>query len=308
MQAVEKAGMIPSGEFLQLNSYENRVFDITLEEEDNHPIRKHVVAKFYRPGRWDKETLLEEHEFIRDLKSEGIAVAEPLVLSNKSTLAEIENIWVAFFKKGQGRLVQEFLPQDLTGLGKILAQVHNVGAQKKFKHRPIMDGDFLNAWPSLDILDRADVSPEVSQRYFEAASQILNFYEEKINQYKKIRIHGDCHRGNWLHNGEEYVLVDFDDCVMGPAVQDFWMLLSGDADLQNQEIDSILKGYEDFRHFDESEIEVIPCLKGLRIISYAAWIAKRWDDPFFKKTFTEFGTYSYWVEETESLEKIAWSL
>lgn len=301
MLASEMAGFDPTGEFYQLNSYENRVFDIVLENKTR------VIAKFYRPGRWSENAILEEHDFLSELKSNQIAAISPLILQNKKTLIDYQDMWVAFFPKIRGRLPQEFLNDDLTRIGRMMAQLHNIGAQKIAQYRPTMDTSYYGGWETLDFLQDW-IGPEIKDRYNEAAQFLLEEIDDTFNSREFIRIHGDCHKGNLLNDGQSFSLIDFDDFCNGPVVQDFWMLLSGDMDTFEFEKEKILTGYEELRDFPDHQWDWIPLLRALRIISYAGWIAKRWNDPSFPRIFPEFNTYKYWVEEVEALEKIAWSL
>ncbi|MCJ8276247.1 MAG: serine/threonine protein kinase, partial [Bdellovibrionales bacterium] len=191
------------------------------------------------------------------------------------------------------------------------AKLHNLGSQKKALHRPTLDVETYG-WQSLDLLETW-VAPEVWPRYEKAACDILEYLEDELDPQSFIRIHGDCHKGNILQTdprdgNKEYFFVDFDDFVNGPPVQDFWMLFSSDEDENQEELDSFLKGYHSLRQFDEKQIHLMPALRGMRIIYYAHWIAKRWQDPSFPKLFPEFQNYIYWAEEVEALEKISWSL
>lgn len=306
LHAVELAGFHPTGEFTQLNSYENRVFDIKLEV-DSQNSATHLISKFYRPQRWSKEAVLEEHEFLLELKQEGIPAIAPLVLPNSSTILPFEGMNVAFFPKVLGRMPQEFLKGELRQVGRLMAQVHNVGARKKAPHRPIMDTSYHGGWDTLDHLQDW-IAPEVIDRYNDAAEEILYSIDETFNTNEFIRIHGDCHKGNILHNGSEFFLVDFDDFVNGPVIQDFWMLLSGDKESLEFEKEEIISGYEELREFPYHQWAWVPLLRGLRIIMYAGWIAKRWSDPSFPRIFPEFNSYRYWAEEVEALEKIAWEI
>jgi Ser/Thr protein kinase RdoA (MazF antagonist) len=301
LEAAEEAGFKPTGEFSQLNSYENRVFDIVCEDTS------HVIGKFYRPKRWSKDALLDEHGFLYDLQQEGIPAVAPLTLKNNSSLINFEGLWTAFFPKVRGRLPQELLEDDYVKIGHLMALVHNVGSRKKAPHRVSLDADFPGAWSGLEFLQDW-VSPEMLERYNNAAEEILNKFSETVDTREFIRIHGDCHRGNLLHNGQQFFLVDFDDFVNGPVVQDFWMLFSGDKEHENHEKELIIKGYEELRDFPDHQWAWIPLLQGVRILSYASWIARRWEDPSFPRIFPEFNTYRYWAEETEALEKIAWNL
>jgi len=304
LQAAENEGFEVTGEFSQLNSYENRVFDIHLETivENNTS----VIAKFYRPNRWSKEAILEEHEFLWDLKNESIPAVAPLKLKSGGTLSEQYGMYAAFFPKVRGRMPQEFLGEELFQVGRLLAQVHNVGARREAPHRPVMDTSYYGGWPTLESL-QSWIAPEVRGRYNRAAEIILETLDEILDPREFIRIHGDCHKGNLLHNGRQFFLVDFDDFCTGPVIQDFWMLLSGDGEEARAEQEKIIAGYEELREFPDHQWGWVPWLRGLRIISYAGWIAKRWEDPSFPRLFPEFNTYRYWAEEVEALEKIAWA-
>ncbi len=305
LSATEEAGFLPTGEFTQLNSYENRVFNIKLEKGSEF---ERVIAKFYRPGRWSRDAILEEHEFLFDLKKEGIPVVAPLIQRNKTTLSSQQGMQVTFFPQFAGRIPEEFLEKDLYQIGRRLAQIHNVGARKSFKHRAVIGENPYSNWDNLDLLSRW-VVPEVWSRYEQAAIKIIESFETEISSRRFIRIHGDCHRGNLLAKpvltgGNEFSFVDFDDSSMGPEVQDFWMLFSG-AEGMSDEQEMILSGYEELREFPAKQWDWIPILRGLRIFNYSAWIARRWKDPSFPRLFPLFETYNFWAEETEALERIA---
>jgi Ser/Thr protein kinase RdoA (MazF antagonist) len=312
MNAVEQAGFLPTGQFTQLNSYENRVFDIRCENSER------VIAKFYRPGRWSKKCILEEHEFLNDLKKEEMPVLAPLLLKNNSTLDSINDIFFGLWPKSQGRMVDELILSDFKNLGGTLARFHNVGAQKNAPSRPLFNVENYG-WNNLEILENW-IAPEVSGRYLEAAADILEFLEARLDKSMEntppIRIHGDCHRGNILktdHRGEhpsEFYFVDFDDCCMGHPVQDLWMLLSDDelTPTGSEELNALMTGYQEFRDFDETALKWIPALRGLRIVHYAAWIARRWEDPSFQRLFPQYTDYNYWASETEALEALKYSL
>lgn len=321
MNALEEAGFSPTGEFTQLNSYENRVYDLQLEKafqanhQNIHQNISRIVAKFYRPGRWSVDALKEEHEFLFDLQKEGVPVVAPLQFQEGKSLLSFAGMNVAFFPKFSGRMPEEFLGDDLYQVGRRLAQIHNVGARKDFKHRAVI-GEFpFSMEDNLDLLMKW-VAPEVRDRYEDAVLEVIDVLRESLDFDSFIRIHGDCHRGNLLQAmtgtlsptgspRREFFFVDFDDSAMGPEVQDFWMLFSGIESQDEQDL--ILSGYEELREFPHSQMALIPWLRGLRIFTYAAWIARRWDDPSFPKLFPEFNSYTYWAEETEALEAIAWS-
>jgi len=305
MTAVEKSGYLTTGEFYQLNSYENRVFDIKLEKDHEGLKTRNVIAKFYRPQRWSREALGEEHGFLYELLDNDVPVVAPLKFASGSSIETLPGgIFYSLFPKTLGRMPQEFIGNELETVGRLLARLHNVGAQSEFRARPTMGTASHLGWNSLTVLKKW-VTPELWTRYHGACQKILGALDDMLEPRNFLRIHGDCHKGNILSNDRNFFFVDFDDAINGPAVQDFWMLLSGDGD---SELDQLLSGYTELRDFDESELDLIPALRGLRIFSYAAWIANRWEDPSFPRLFPTFNSYVYWAEEVEALEKVAWNL
>lgn len=296
---VEQNNFVPTGELIQLNSYENRVFEIKLE---NHPS---LIAKYYRPQRWSRETILDEHQFIIELQKNDIETAPPYLLANNSTLNTVEGIHYAFFQKVQGRLLQELTETHLRKLGRWLGRLHNIGSMRPSQHRGYLGPSNDNKWSQLEtMLNR--VAPEVVHRYEKAAVLIFDALDEMLPEFQMLRIHGDLHRGNILEkSNHEFVVVDFDDMINGPAVQDFWMLLPNSHTLDNVELEILIESYSELRHFPMEQLELIPLLRGYRIITYAMWIMNRWQDPSFPRLFPDFGSYSYWAEETESIEAIA---
>jgi Ser/Thr protein kinase RdoA (MazF antagonist) len=299
-------GFQTTGELLQLNSYENRVFDIRLEPNSKGEAKGNIIAKFYRPLRWDIDTLNEEHTFVDELFQAGVPTVG--AYKNKTFVHQTkDNIFYSLYPKKIGRMPQEFLKGELRKVGKMIAQLHNVGAQKKFKFRPTMAGREHLAFQSLDYLEEF-VPPELWTRYAEAANTIMDYLEDMLNPNSFLRIHGDCHKGNLLSDGTDFFFVDFDDSINGPAVQDFWMLLSSAGEEGKIELYELLEGYSELRDFNDEDIQHIPALRGLRIFSYAAWIANRWSDPVFPKLFPDFRTYNYWADEVERIEAISWSL
>lgn len=312
LNAIELAGFFPTGEYIQLNSYENRVFDIRIEEDaKSEELRGRVIAKFYRPQRWSKEALLEEHQFLMELKEKGIPVVAPLVQNSGQTIREYNGMYMSLFPKAFGRLPQELSDRELQQIGRTLARIHNIGEQFMAHHRPTLSAENFG-WASLDFL-RDWVAPEMWSRYEKAAVDILYLLEDHLDPKTYLRIHGDCHKGNLLLTDvqgkpKEFFFVDFDDFCNGPAVQDFWMLFSCDESENLQEQESILSGYEELRILDRDQLHLMAPLRGLRIIHYAAWIARRWRDPSFPALFPQFRSYTYWAQEVEALEKIAWTL
>jgi len=310
LEATEAAGFSPTGEFNQLNSYENRVFDLRLE--GMNPAR--IIAKFYRPGRWTASAIGEELAFLQELKGEGLTVAtacdQKRHLPMLPQLSNHKGYLVAFFERITGRLPQELSLTDMTAIGRKLALLHNVGGRQDFQSRPVLGESPQTPYEVLDeLLPR--VGPEMRKRYTAVTEELLSIAQDTIDPDSFQRIHGDAHRGNILHNGKqgaesEFFFVDFDDCGTGPVVQDLWMLFSS-SDSQ-EESEALIAGYENLREFPRHQLQWIPILRGLRIFQYAAWINKRWTDPSFPKLFPDFGTYNYWAEEVEALEKIVWPL
>jgi len=310
LEAVESAGFVATGEFQQLNSYENRVFDVSLESEMacNGGL-SNVICKFYRPGRWSSESILDEHQFLKELRDEQIAVAAPLDLHNSfnynKTLHSIDGIWMAMFPKVRGRMPQEFLKKDLFKIGILLARMHNVGGARVAVHRSSLGHGALDPWETMEFLQDF-IAPEVRDRYNDAAIEILQKFDQLVDESQFIRIHGDCHRGNILQMDNDFCLVDFDDFCNGPVIQDFWMLLSGDREWEAEEKEQLIAGYEEIREFPYHQWDWLPWLRGFRVIHYCGWIARRWNDPSFPRIFPEFNSFTYWAEETEVLEQISW--
>lgn len=299
LATAEKNGFLVTGELIQLNSYENRVFDIRLEDKTS------IIAKFYRPNRWSKETLLDEHSFIRELKAESIEVAGTLKLANGSSVDMVDNIYFTFFEKVRGRMIQELQEAHFKKLGRWLARLHNVGSLKVAEHRAYLGPENDSKWLQLEKM-LTKVSPEVAGRYEEAAVKIFEELDARLPDFDFIRLHGDLHRGNILEDSNsEFVMVDFDDMINGPAVQDFWMLMPNSA-TDSPEFNCLIDAYSELREFPHEQLELIPLLRGYRIITYAMWIMNRWTDPSFPRLFPDYGTYSYWAEETENLEKISY--
>lgn len=302
LSTAEKNGFSPTGELIQLNSYENRVFEIKLED------RNSIIAKYYRPGRWSKETILDEHKFTEELRKEDIEVASALKLKNNSTLDTVENIHYAFFDKVRGRMVQELTTPNFQKLGRWLARLHNVGSLKPAIHRASIGPENDHKWEQLEKMIPT-VSPEVVNRYENAAIELFERLDDALPDFEFIRLHGDLHRGNILQDSNsDFVMVDFDDMINGPEVQDFWMLMPSSDIKDSPEFETLIEAYSELREFPHEQLDLIPLLRGYRIITYAMWIMNRWQDPSFPRLFPDYGSYSYWAEETENLEKIVYSL
>lgn len=308
LQSIENQGFKLSGRYTQLNSYENRVFSLELESPTKDG-ETEIIAKFYRPGRWSKEAILEEHEFLQELSSSGMPAVAPIKVKNSQSLFNTGPILSCLFPKARGRIPYELNSTAFKQVGRLLAQLHNIGAQHPCSHRPVMSAETYGD-KALQVLDSV-IPLELKKPYFEAADDILDFLDENLDPSSFIRIHGDCHKGNLLQTDpikgpKEYFFVDFDDFCMGPPVQDFWMLLSGEN--EEEELNALLEGYSTLRHFDIKSLDWIDGLRALRVIYYSSWIAMRWKDPSFPKIFENFKSYNYWLSEVEALEKLRWRL
>ncbi len=303
MNALDSLGCHSDGRLLALNSYENRVYQIGMEE--GLPL----VAKFYRPGRWTNEAILEEHAFVQELAEHEIPVVPALVLDGK-TLHTFEKFRFAVFPKHGGRAPEFEDRNTLEWMGRFLGRIHAIGALKPFQHRPTLDIASFGVEPLDFLMTNNFIPADLETAYHSVAEQALTgirlCFERAGNHMKALRLHGDCHAGNvlWTDSGPHF--VDFDDSRMGPAVQDLWMLLSGERTDMVRQLNDVLAGYEDFCDFDSNEVHLIEALRTLRLIHYSAWLAQRWDDPAFKQAFPWFNTQRYWQERILELrEQIA---
>jgi Ser/Thr protein kinase RdoA (MazF antagonist) len=305
LDAVEAGGRRCTGRFLTLNSYENRVYQLELDDETM------VVGKFYRPGRWSREAILDEHDFLLELEEEEIPVAGPIELDDEGeTLGqltgEVAGIHYALFPRIGGRVPDELDDTRLRILGRLLARIHNVGAVGDGEHRPTLEPDTYGRLNLAWLMDNDAVPVEARENYRLTVEALLTRIDPLFNDVPIHRIHGDCHRGNLLWTPEGAMFLDFDDLVVGPAAQDVWMLVpSSDAEGERQR-EVLLEAYREFRDFNPDWLRLVEPLRALRYIHYSTWIARRWQDPTFKRTFNEFGTLRYWQRETQDLrEQIA---
>lgn len=302
LHALESLGFRSDGRLLALNSYENRVYQIGLE--NGAP----VVAKFYRPERWTNNAILEEHTFVQELAEHEIPVVPPLVLQGTS-LHYFEGFRFTVFPRQGGRAPELEDHHTLKWMGRFLGRIHAIGALNPFHERPELNIASFGEQPRDYLLAHGFVPPDVEAAYRSAVNQALDGARHcfgRAGKVRTLRLHGDCHAGNvlWTDNGPHF--VDFDDSRMGPAVQDLWMLLSGERADMRKQLDSVLAGYENFFDFDERELHLVEALRTLRLIHYAAWLAQRWDDPAFKRAFPWFNTQRYWQDRVLELrEQIA---
>lgn len=301
LNAIEQSGLRTDGRLLALNSYENRVYQVGIE--DSNPI----IAKFYRPGRWSNAAILEEHSFTTELADEEIPVIAPMHVAG-GTLLEWQGYRFALYPRQGGHWPELNTQADREWIGRLLARLHAVGATHPFAHRPRLDVESFGHASARFLLEQGFLPGHVEVAYRTLTDDLLQQVEDiwgRTGKVREIRLHGDCHPGNilWTHNGPHF--VDLDDCRSGPAVQDLWMLLSGTRhEMQGQLID-ILEGYEQFHDFDTRELLLIEPLRTLRIIHYAAWLARRWHDPAFPQAFPWFNTARYWEEHILALREQA---
>lgn len=307
LDAVEAWGLRPTGRCLALASMENRVYQVEIELDDppRNPNDAFRVIKFYRPGRWSEEQVLEEHRFLLDLVDADLPVVAPLELAGGGTLARVPGVsmFAAVFPRKGGRAPDELEGDDLDRLGRLIARLHGVGAMRTAKARLRLDIDSY-ARPDLAYLvesDRLPASVRDSYRMvFEAICELARPWFQAAGAQ---RIHGDCHRGNVLWGSEGPMLVDFDDMVVGPCVQDLWLLVPGRDEDALRRRRRMIEAYQQMRDFDRAELRLVEPLRAMRVVHFSAWIARRWEDPVFPRVFPDFGSERYWFEELAMLRE-----
>ncbi|HVC29294.1 MAG TPA: serine/threonine protein kinase [Gammaproteobacteria bacterium] len=300
LSAVEATGRLTDGTLLALNSYENRVYQIGIQDH------KPLIAKFYRPARWSDAAILEEHAFLQELTEAEIPVVAPLTDASGKTLLMYGSYRFSLFPRQGGRAPDLERPEQLEWLGRFLGRLHAVGAVRRFEQRAHIDAQTLGNAPRELILQSRFLPPELAPRYREVTELLLAGVQrcfERAPDIRNIRLHGDCHPGNvlWTDSGPHF--VDFDDCATGPAIQDLWMLLSGSRAEMEIQLGHVMQGYRQFADFDTSELWLIEALRTLRMLHYAAWIARRWDDPAFPRAFPWFDAPRYWEEHIQVLRE-----
>ena len=299
LDAIEAAGYRPTGTQLALNSYENRVYMVGEETAG------YLIAKFYRPGRWRDAQIHEEHAFSLELAELEIPVVAPLVSADGDTLLRHGDFRFALFPRRGGHAPELGDPDTQYRLGQFVGRIHAVGATREFRERPPLTPQRFGR-DSVDYLLAHDAVPrEYAGQYRDLATALMEEVEARFaaTPYRPLRLHGDLHAGNILWTDTGAHLVDIDDSLTGPAVQDIWLLLSGErADMQRQ-LGEILAGYEEFHEFDRRELALIEPLRTLRLLHYAAWLARRWSDPAFPKAFPWFDTLGYWEEQILTLRE-----
>ena len=303
LDALSSTGLWPDGRLQALGSYENRVYQAMLDDGSK------VVAKFYRPGRWSTAQIHEEHAFAQELVRAEVPAVAPLelqgaMLHHHAGFAFSVSPW-------RGGRTPELDDWDtLEWIGRFLARLHTVGEQQDFAHRPALDAASMGHAPLQWLLAHGQLPPHILSRWQPVCEAAITMAAQALEHHpsRRIRLHGDCHPGNILwtpvddngHGGPHF--VDLDDARMGPAVQDLWMLLSGDRMQRSQQLSTLVEGYEQMRSFDRRELSLIEPLRTLRLVHYSAWLAQRWQDPAFPRAFPWFGTESYWLEQIATLQ------
>jgi len=299
MDAVESLGFRCDCRILALNSYENRVYQVGLEEG------KPLIAKFYRPDRWSDAQILEEHVFCLELVEHELPVVAPWARAGGDTLFQHGGFRFALYPR-QGGHAPEFDNLDnLEILGRMLGRIHRIGATRPFEHRPAIDVENFGRASATLILERF-----IPGEYRESYSAVVDLMLKRIEAVfaeagpvNSIRCHGDCHSGNILWRDDAPHFVDFDDARNAPAVQDLWMMLSGDRSRKSAQLTALMDGYAEFNEFDPRELLLVEAFRGLRMLHYSAWLAARWEDPMFPRTFPWFNTVRYWGEQILALRE-----
>lgn len=313
LDALDQCGLRGDGRLLQLNSYENRVFQVMLEDGGA------VVAKFYRPGRWTEAQIIEEHAFAAELAAAEVPVVAPLPLAgqaNGRTLATItiegQPFRVAVYPRRSGHGPELDQPDTLRWLGRFIARLHAVGEQRPFLHRRRLDATTFGHAAMARLLALDLIPPAQASAWHSSCAQALAAVDQALAAVpvRVLRLHGDCHPGNilWRDPDEGGAtggphIVDLDDAVTGPAIQDLWMLLSGSPEAMRGQMILVLQGYRQIRDFDARELALIEPLRTLRMVHHSAWLAERWTDPAFPAAFPWFGTPGYWGQQTTQLRE-----
>jgi Ser/Thr protein kinase RdoA (MazF antagonist) len=342
LDAVEQTGLRCDGRLLALNSFENRVYQVGIE--DGPPL----VAKFYRPDRWPRAAILEEHAFALELAGAELPVVAPLrdedipgaplrtqdissaplrndqvasgapredgtadaaqALAGAGTLREHGGFALALYARQRGRAPELEDRDTLTWMGRFIGRIHALGALRPFQHRPVLDVRTFGEEPAAFLLEQGFIPPDLRPAYETLLRQVLEQARacfEQAGRVSHIRLHGDCHVGNVLWDDEGPHFVDLDDARSGPAAQDLWMLLSGERAAMEVQLGAVLRGYREFHDFNPRELHLIEALRTLRLIHYSGWLARRWEDPTFPVNFPWFNTQRYWQDQILSLREQA---
>jgi len=298
IDAVESTGLLTDLRIFPLNSYENRVYQVGIE--DGEPI----IAKFYRPMRWSDQQILEEHQFSQELFDTEIPVVPPIIHENGQSLLEFGGYRFSLYQRKGGHAPElDNLDSQLI-LGRLLGRIHAVGAQRSFASRPDLNPDNFGH-QSYQLLSEHFIPRELHTSYVSLCEDLLTIIDRQFKETpcELIRVHGDCHSGNILWRDETPHFVDLDDSRMAPAIQDIWMFLSGDRAFQTAQLAELIDGYNEFYDFDPRQLALIEAFRTLRIMHYSAWLARRWEDPAFPHNFPWFNTMRYWSDHILELRE-----
>ncbi|MDP7592786.1 MAG: serine/threonine protein kinase [Litorilituus sp.] len=296
IDGLESAGFIVDSGLLPLNSYENRVYQF----HDQHLTK--YVTKFYRPQRWTLAQIHEEHDFSFELDEQELPIVAP-IKKNEHSLFEHQGYHFAVFPCRGGRIFEVDNLDQLEWMGRFIGRIHAISAQHPFKHRPAFTLDEMLYQAQETIADSNFVPHVLQKPFFTILTQVIDVAAQQYKPKQQIRLHGDCHAGNILWRDEGPHFVDLDDCRTGPAIQDLWMMLSGDRQQQLLQIDTLLMGYEEFFSFEPSQLDLIESLRTMRVVNYMAWLCKRWQDPAFPQSFPWFNTEKYWEQQILMLKE-----
>lgn len=302
LDAIESVGIYPESGLLPLNSYENRVYQFKADNGLRY------VAKFYRPERWSNEQILEEHAFAFELAEQEIPVIAPCQIEQQS-LFEYEGYRFCLFPSVGGRMFELDNLDQLEWLGRLLGRLHKVSHTKQFANRDKVDFEQEMITARQQLADNELLPDYLRNTFFNDLDLMIEetLKQTKQRSFNSIQLHGDCHAGNilWQQDGDqaEALLVDLDDCITGPAIQDIWMMLSGDRQTKLLQLDTLISAYEEFHEFDHSELKLIEPLRARRMLNYMAWIAKRWQDPAFPRNFSWFATDKYWEQQVLAIKE-----
>jgi Ser/Thr protein kinase RdoA (MazF antagonist) len=296
MDAIEDHGFACDGRVFALNSYENRVYQIGIEDE-----KKSLIAKFYRPNRWSQEQIQEEHDYCFELAEHEIPVITPIKNSQNNSLFTHNEFSFALFPQVGGRAPELDHKENLQIMARMLARLHLIGEKKLFKHRPKLDIETFGK-DSINYVSNEFIPFEYKSQYVSVCKDLIQLMQPKLENCNNIRVHGDLHIGNILMRDAIPFLVDFDDSRLAPAIQDIWMLLSGEDHEQKIQLEKVKFAYQEFRDFPYEEIPMIESLRTLRILHHCAWLARRFDDPAFETAFPWFDQGSYWLQHIQDLK------
>ncbi len=297
LDAVEQAlGTRMTGLATPLPSYINRVYEVQTMDGER------LIAKFYRPGRWSREALQDEHDFVQDCAEDEIPVIAPLAFDDGNTLHEADGIYFTIFPKRWGRQLELNSPKDWLRVGRLLGRVHVVGSRHDAEARTDLHPDESTAAHLDHLLENGFVTPRHKDAFHDVTGRILDCIAGLFDDAEFIRIHGDCHCGNLLNRpGEGLMMIDFDDMMVGPPVQDFWLLLPGRVDECRRELSLLLRGYEQFREFDDTTLRLVEPLRAMRIIYFLAWCSRQVNDYKFRTMYPEWGSDAFWQREVTDL-------